>query len=320
MKITAWPRAVVVALGAAAALTVVVLAFLWPSVTSTVQGIPIAVVGDNPAVTDQLAGQFEVSTAATREAAIRAIETREVYGAVVIGQQPEVLTASANGTAVSQMFGQIAAQMNTTAVDVVPFSSSDARGAGLSGMSFPLVIGGIIGGVIISMLVRGTSRRLLSTVVYGVAAGIVVVAVTQGWFGILQGAIVVNVAAVTAAILAITALIVGLTSIVGPAGIGIAAVLMMFIGNPISGAAAPSQFLPGAWGTIGQFFPPGAGSTLLRTLSYFPDASTAQPWLVLIAWIVAGLAFTAVGHRKIKTAGASTVRASSETESERVAL
>lgn len=319
MKPTAWPRAVAIALAGSAALAVVVLAFLWPSVTSKVQEVPVAVVGDNPALTSQLSSTFDVSTVADRVTAVAQIQAREVYGAVIAGPTPEVLTASANGTVVSQMFTGIASTLNTTVTDVVPLASSDARGAGLSAMAFPLVIGGIVGGVIISMLVKGMWRRLLATAVYGVGAGIVVVGITQGWFGILQGAFVPNIAAAGMSVLAVSALIVGLTSVIGPAGIGVAAVLMMFIGNQISGAAQPWQFLPQPWGVVGQFFPPGAGATLLRNLSYFPNASTAQAWSVLAAWIAVGVAFMVVGHRRTVATRGSVVQARSAEELTHVA-
>ncbi|WP_072805342.1 hypothetical protein [Rhodococcoides yunnanense] len=320
MKPTTWPRAVAIALAGSAALAVVVLAFLWPSVTSKAHEVPLAVVGDSPALTSQLSGTFDVSTVPDRVTAVAQIEAREVYGAIVPGPTPEVLTASANGTVVSQMFTGVASELKTTVTDVVPLASTDARGAGLSAMAFPLVIGGIVGGVIISMLVKGVWRRLLATATYGVGAGIVVVAITQGWFGILHGAVVVNIAAAGMSVLAVSALIVGLTSIIGPAGIGVGAILMMFIGNQISGAAQPWQFLPQPWGVVGQFFPPGAGATLLRNLSYFPDAPTAQSWLVLAAWIAAGAAFMAVGHRRAVATTGSVVRATSADELERVTL
>lgn len=321
MNATPWPRAVIAALGASAALAVVVLAFLWPSVTSTVHELPVAVVGTAPAgSTSQLSDQFDVSTVPSRDAAVAAIESRDIYGAIVLGPTPEVLTASANGTVVSQIFATVASTMNATVTDVVPLASTDAKGAGLSAMAFPLVIGGIVGGVIISLLVKGSWRRLGATAVYGLAAGTVVVAITQGWFGILQGNAWANIAAAALSVLAVTALIVGLTSIVGPAGIGISAVLMMFIGNQISGAVQPWQFLPQPWGAVGQFFPPGAGATLMRDLSYFPDAGTTKAWLVLIAWVAAGGVFMVVGHRKNARTTGSMVRASSVAESERVAL
>nr|WP_296768358.1 hypothetical protein [Rhodococcus sp. (in: high G+C Gram-positive bacteria)] len=320
MKSTPWPRAVAVALAGSAILAVVVLAFLWPSVTSKPAHVPVAVVGNSAAVSSQLSETFDISSAPDRATAVERIQSREVYGAIVLGQTPEVLTASANGTVVSQMFTGVASGMGATATDIVPLASTDARGAGLSAMGFPLVIGGIIGGVLVSMTIKGTWRRLLATAVYGVGAGIVVVLITQSWFGILQGALVPNMTVSAMAVLTVTTLIVGLTSIIGPAGIGVSAVLMMFIGNQISGATQPWQFLPEPWGAVGQFFPQGAGATLLRDLSYFPDASTTQAWLVLAAWIAAGAVFMVVGHKRVRIDTTSEVRASSAHEPERVAL
>jgi hypothetical protein len=183
-----------------------------------------------------------------------------------------------------------------TVTDVVPLASTDARGAGLTAISFPLVIGGMIGGVLVSLLVAGVWRRLVAVLLYGVVAGIAVVAIAQPWFGILQGSAVLNSLAVTLSVLAISTFIVGMTSLIGSRGIAVGAVLAMLIGNPISGAAQPAQFLPGAWGEIGQYFPPGAGATLMRDLSYFPDASTLQAWLVLSGWVALGIVLMLVGH------------------------
>ena len=69
----------------------------------------------------------------------------------------------------------------------------------------------------------------------------------------------------------------------------------MFIGNPISGASMPSVFLPGAWGQIGQIMVPGASSTLLRSIAYFPEAATSGQWLVLGSWIAFGLLAGVIG-------------------------
>ena len=44
---------------------------------------------------------------------------------------------------------------------------------------------------------------------------------------------------------------------------------------PLASAATPVEFLLEPWGAVGQWFPPGAGATLLRELSYFPAADTA---------------------------------------------
>lgn len=75
-------------------------------------------------------------------------------------------------------------------------------------------------------------------------------------FGALQGSYWTNAAAIGFALVAITAPIVGLRSLIGPPGIGIGAVLMMLVANPISAATMPVEFLLSPWGAIGQWFPP----------------------------------------------------------------
>ncbi|MET4049141.1 MULTISPECIES: hypothetical protein [unclassified Rhodococcus (in: high G+C Gram-positive bacteria)] len=84
-------------------------------------------------------------------------------------------------------------------------------------------------------------------------------------------------------------------------GIGVGAVITMLIGNPISGAVLPYQFIAGPWGGIGQYFVPGAAASLVREVNYFPDASSLHEWVVLLAWILAGVALSVIGHYRSTT-------------------
>jgi len=72
--------------------------------------------------------------------------------------------------------------------------------------------------------------------------------------------------------------------------------VMFLVGNALSGIAAAPELLPQPWGAVGQWFPPGAGATLLRDLSYFPDADVTFPWLVLAGWAIAGVLLALVGR------------------------
>jgi|GEM_PF-5691591 len=74
------------------------------------------------------------------------------------------------------------------------------------------------------------------------------------------------------------------------------------IANPNAAVATPWQFLPEPWGAIGQLFVPGASNWLLRSVNYFPDASDAQQWLVLLGWIVLGLALAAIAAARTRKA------------------
>ena len=333
---THWARLTVIGVALAAVVGVLVLAFLWPAATASVKGLPIALVGESTqtsALQDALEtkspGTFDFRTLTARDAAVSEIRTREIYGAIVLGKAPEVLTASAASPVVSQLLTGLApalqAQLNAalaaqgvklptplvvTVTDVVPLASTDSRGSVLGAASFPLVLGGMIGGIAISTVVVGVWRRVTALFIYSVVGGLAPAGILQGLFGALQGSFVVNAAAISLTLLGIGAVITGFVSIIGRPGIAVGPVLFLLVANPISSAATPTQFLAQPWGAVGQWFPPGAAATLLRDLSYFPDADVLFPWLVLTGWAVAGLLLSVVGH--FRGAGAATRAALAE--------
>jgi len=327
---TPWRRIIVAGIGLAAVVCVVVLAFLWPTVTATVKNLPIGVVGHS-AATSQLEGALETKSRGTfdfheyadRDAAADAIGTREVYGAIVLGTAPEVLESSASSPVVAQLLSGLApaleAQLNAamaaqgihlpapivvTVTDVVPLASTDARGTALAASSFPLVLGGMLGGIAISILVVGVWRRLAAALIYSAVGGLALAGIMQGWFGALQGDYLVNAAAISLSLLSISGVIVGFVSLLGSAGVAVGPIVFLLIANPISSAVQPVQFLAEPWGAVGQWFPPGAAATLLRDLSYFPDADSTFPWLVLGGWAAGGLLIALLGH--FRNTGAAT--------------
>jgi hypothetical protein len=341
---TRWGLTLATAIGSAAVVAVVLLAFLWPTVTSSVHNLPVVVSGSGPATTAlqaQLgkAGAFKLSSVDTRDAALDAVKTRDAYGAFVVaadGSAVEVVTASAASPVVVQIMNQATAGISqgmaqqaaavqaakvqaalasgdlkavaaavqpapapkVTVTDVAPLNKQDPRGTGLALLGLPLAMGGMIGGVLISLVVTGFRRRLAAAAVYGLAGGLGLVGILQGWFGILSGPYLLNALAMGLGLFAIAITIVGLESLLGKPGIPVGAVLTMFIGNPISSLTSPQEFLPGAWGAIGQWFVPGATGTLLRDLSYFPDAAQGIHWLVLGLWSAAGIALAILGRHR----------------------
>jgi hypothetical protein len=177
--------------------------------------------------------------------------------------------------------------------DIAPFADTDPRGAGLTAAMFPMILGGMIGGIGLTTLVKGGGgRRVVGVLVYAAAAGLVLAGILQGMFGALQGSYWVNAAALGLAIAAIASTITGLAGLIGPIGATIGAVFTMFVANPISAAAVPVEFIASPWGAIGQWLPPGAAATLIRNLSYFPDASVTTQWLLLSIWTIIGLGLT----------------------------
>jgi hypothetical protein len=57
--------------------------------------------------------------------------------------------------------------------------------------------------------------------------------------------------------------------LVGAAGTGIGAVMLLVIGNPASGSSSAPELLPGFWRDLSQLLPPGAATTAMRDVVYF---------------------------------------------------
>jgi hypothetical protein len=238
------------------------------------------------------AGQATAIAGLGKEVAVLQAQLKAAAAGTSTGTRTPSTSAgsTSSGSAASSVLPTV------TVTDVVPLSSDDPTGGGLNSAGFPLVLGGMLGGVLISLLVVGVLRRLLALVVYGVAAGVLATLVLQTLLHALQRDWLVNAAAFGLSMVATAALVVGFNSLIGTPGIAVGSVLSILIGNPISGAAIPYQFIAGPWGDVGQFFVAGAASNLVRSLSYFPDADTTKQWLVLAAWAVGGLVLAIVGH------------------------
>lgn len=237
-------------------------------------------------VATQLNAQIQQKAlAAKTEALTQAVQAGGEQGAQAAAQLEQMKAQAEQASAMA---------VKTTAV--VPLSEGDSSGSGIAISAFPLVIGGILGGSFSALRVNGTWRRFVTAILYAVIGGALTALILSTWFGFIPGDFATLWAAFGATYLATASFIVGVSALSSPlAGLGLGAVVTMFIGNPISGASMPSAFLPGAWGQIGQMLVPGASSTLLRSIAYFPEAATSDQWLVLGSWIAFGLLAGVIG-------------------------
>lgn len=237
-------------------------------------------------VATQLNAQIQQKAlAAKTEALTQAVQAGGEQGAQAAAQLEQMKVQAEQASAMA---------VKTTAV--VPLSENDSSGSGIAISAFPLVIGGILGGSFSALRVNGTWRRFVTATLYAVIGGALTALILNVWFGIIPGDFATLWAALSATYLATAAFIVGVGALSSPLiGLAVGAVVTMFIGNPISGASMPSVFLPGAWGQIGQMLVPGASSTLLRSIAYFPEVATSDQWLVLGSWIAFGLLAGVIG-------------------------
>ena len=82
---------------------------------------------------------------------------------------------------------------------------------------------------------------------------------------------------IAATIAAGTLGLLGLQWVAGRPGVALGAVTLLLVGNPLSGASTAPEFLATPWREIGQAMPPGAGSQLLRSVSFFDGAGSLTP-------------------------------------------
>ena len=300
------PPVIAVVAALTAALTVVLIAFAWPAARSEPRDLPLGVAGPTAAqlgvTLDRAApGAFEIHQYADRSAAVDAIEDRDVYGAVVVGQDgPEILTASARGPVVAQVLTQLgdrlAAQQNVQpkVTDVVALPAEDPRGTGLAAGALPLVIGGILAAVMLTRFVPSGVRRIAGALAFAVTGGLALGAVLQYWFGSLEGSYWANSAVIAFSIAATSVAILGLEWLFGNAGLALGAATMVLLGNPLSGMTSAPEMLPTGWGALGQLLPPGAAGTMLRAVAFFDGANITGPVLVLSGWLLGGSLLCAI--------------------------
>lgn len=288
--------------------------FAWPAAKLEPRDLPVGVAGPAAAIgpiEEQLEareGAFELHRYAGDAAAREAIEDRDVYGAFVATPQgPKVLTASAGSQAVAQQLTHAADEAGATVEDVV---QAGPQATGLASSVLPLVIAGILVGVVAALASsRGLGRAGL-VVAGSVLTGLAATAIVQGWLDVIGGDWVANAGVLSITVLAIAATLAGLYAVVGRAGLAIGALTMIFVGNPFSGVGSAPELLPEPAGTIGQLLPPGAGGNLLRSTGFFDGAGASGHLTVLAIWTLAGLSLLLAAElRGRRTAPASAAKA-----------
>ena len=290
-------KAVLLAVGVVVVQGLLILWFAWPASRLAPHDLPIVVAGPPPAVSviaDRLRtaepGAFDVTTVPDEAGADQALRDRTAYAALVVSPTGSSLhVASAASPTVAAVLTQAASQFSNgqpvTVRDVVPAPPDDPRGAGFASGFLPLLLTSAV-------LSDWNINRLVGVLLFAVLAGLVGTALLH-WLGVLTGGYLAEAGALGLLALAVSATVSGLGAALGPAGIGLGALLGFLLGNPISGLTSAPELLPQPWGVVGQFLPPGAGATLLRSVAFFSGARGTVPLLVLACWGVAGLLLTA---------------------------
>ena len=308
----AWLVGAQAVVGLAALLTLVLVAFVWPAANIAPRDLPVGL-----AAPDRIAGQIEQGLSTGAEGALeitrvvdraeaeRMIRDREIYGAIVVDDSgASVLTASAASPVVAQLLGQLANSLGQAfgqqpqIVDVVPLPPDDPRGAGLASVALPLVMGGLAAAALLTQVLPGTVARLVGVLSLAIVAGLAMAAVLQFWLGSLEGSYWANAGVLALAIAASATVLLGLERLLGYAGLGLGAAVLLLLGIPLSGLTSAPELLPGRWGELGQLLPPGAAGTALRSVAFFDGAGAGQALVVLLSWLGVGIVLALLPGRR----------------------
>jgi hypothetical protein len=268
---------------------------------------PAAVVARVQAGLDAHApGAFDVRRYTTETAARDALLDTSVNGVLVpSGHRARVLVAGALGAAPTEavteaLQGAAAAAGASAGVeDLRPLPAADRRGLSSLFVVLGVLIPSLVFGALLTLAARAAPARVRwpAIVAFAVAAGLLAALNADVVVGALEGhfAGIAVVAGLLAAAVAGTTH--GLGRVAGPAGLAVAAVLLLLLGVSSAGGAVTARFEPGFYGALSPFLPPGAALTAVRDVQYFDWAGTLAPLLTLGAWAVGGLAVGLLGER-----------------------
>lgn len=309
-RTTSSPRTLVaIVVGITVMVALMLLAFAAPALNSGPKDLPLAVSGPEQATSKvtaaldkQAPGTFVVTTYATEREGAEAITDREAIGGITVGAKGvTVQTATGAGTAYTQVLKGVGAGLEesgqkVTYVELAPTTTDDPQAVGVSTLGLPLVFGGMATAALLVLVYKGsTLMRFVGATAIALLAGFVATAILQLGFGALDGDYWLTSLSISAGTLAISATVLGLGTLVGAPGIGIGAVTMLFVANPLSGLANGPQWLPGVWGEVGQLLPVGAAGSLVRSVAFFDGGGAMSHLVVLAVWIVLGVALAGLG-------------------------
>ena len=267
--------------------------------------IPVGLVGPATATAQLTArfGQaapdaFRFTTYDSEDAARRALDSRDVDGVLILGPGGgRLIVSGAAGDAVtgviSGAFSNVfRAQSQALAVETEhPFASGDAHGLILFFLVVAVIVSTLVAQAV--LLARaaavGDLARILVLVVYAALAGLVGTATTGAIVG-GYGERFLDVAGLTAlAALAVGAPVAAGARLLGPAGFGLMALVMVLFDLVSSGGPVGTALLPDFYRSIGPWMPASLTYSALRGDLYFDSAGVATPVALLTLWAGAGL-------------------------------
>ncbi|MFJ2814050.1 ABC transporter permease [Streptomyces sp. NPDC087294] len=238
-------------------------------------------------------GGFSLTTYPDENAARRAVQDRSVYAAYL--GDGTLLYGSANGAAVTATvttaFATVAhaEHHELAALDVAPAAAGDTRGLSVFYAAFGLVLAGYLFGMTTYQLAPRLQYRwrMASLALFGTVGGLLVTTIAGSvGFGALPGPFLPLAAVVALMGAAVGATTMVLLRIFGSAGVSLASILMLILGNSSSGGIMPAAYLPGWLRPLSDILPVGIGVRAMQGLSRFQDDGLGRALLLLPLWVL----------------------------------
>lgn len=273
--------------------------------------IPVGLVGPAPAAQQistafgsNAPGAFQFTTYSSETDARAALDSRAVDGVLVLGPSPRLIVAGAAGDAATGVItaaftNALKAQGATMAVETVhPFASGDAHGLIL----FFVVVAVLVCSLVTQALLLGTApgagfgARLGVVVVFSVLAGATGMGTALWIAGDFGPGFWAAVGLASLASAAVGAVVAGSARLIGPPGLGLAALIVVLLGLVTSGGPVGSALLPDFYRWLAPWMPAAPLYSALRGALYFDGAGIETPIAVLSGWLAAGVVLMALGE------------------------
>jgi hypothetical protein len=249
-------------------------------------------------------GALSLRSYASAAAAADAIRHRSVDGAVVPGpRHTQLLVASAAGSqtvvTMQRAFSPATLHTPVTTEDLAPLPTSDRGGLGPFFFVLTLVIPSLLIGVATTVIVKGMPMRdrIAAAATFAIVIGLVDALLSNVLYGSLAGSYL-ELAGIGALIsFAVSSATIGIARLLGPVGIALAALGVLVIGVPASGAGAGTAFVPSFFAALHPILPVGQGVDAVRNATYFSWHATWDKLALLGGWAVLGIVAAAIGSR-----------------------
>jgi hypothetical protein len=237
-------------------------------------------------------------------AAAAGIRDRTLDGAVVLAPgHARLLVASAAGSqtveTMHRAFSPATLRTPVATQDLAPLPISDRAGLGPFFFVLTLVIPSLLLGVAVTVVVRNMPvfDRLAAAAAFAIVLGLVDAALSNVAYGSLGGSYLELAGLGMLISFAASSVTIGLGRLLGPLGVALAAVGLLVVGVPASGAAIGPAFIPSFFAALHPILPMGQGLDAVRNAVFFSWHATWGNLGLLGAWALLGIITAAIGSR-----------------------